>query len=47
MIPVPDRGTLAALSIQVDRNNGFANRRPDPMMDFLRTKIEHVIYVVK
>lgn len=47
MIPVPDRGTLAALSRQVDRNNGFANRRPEQMMDFLETKIQHVIYIVK
>lgn len=47
VIPVPDRGTLAALSGQVDKNNGLANRRPDPMMNFLRTKIKHVIYVVK
>ena len=47
VIPVPDRGTLATLSGQVDKNNGFANRRPDPMMTFLRTKIKHIIYVVK
>ncbi len=47
VIPVPDRKTLATLSKQVDKNNGFYNRRPDPMMSFLRTKIKHVIYIVK
>ncbi len=46
-IPVPNRQTLAALTRQVDQNNGFDNRRPDPMMAFLQTKIKHVIYVVK
>lgn len=47
VIPVPSRETLATLSKQVDKNNGFDNRRPDEMMTFLRTKIKHVIYVVK
>ena len=47
VIPVPSRGTLASLSQQVDKNNGFANRRQYPMMNFLRNKIKHVIYVVK
>jgi YVTN family beta-propeller protein len=47
VIPVPSREILASLSQQVDKNNGFANRRPYPMMNFLRTKIKHVIYVVK
>ncbi|MBD2167783.1 beta-propeller fold lactonase family protein [Calothrix membranacea FACHB-236] len=47
VIPVPRRGTLARLSDQVDRNNGFDNRRPDRMMKFLQKKIKHVIYVVK
>ncbi len=47
VIPVPDHRTLAALTKQVDQNNGFSNRRPDPMMNFLGTKIKHVIYVVK
>jgi YVTN family beta-propeller protein len=46
-IPVPNRRTLAALSQQVDINNGFDNRRQDPMMAFLQNKIKHVIYVVK
>jgi len=46
-IPVPDRGTLAALSRQVDQNNGLTNRRPDPMMAFLKTKIKHVVYIIK
>ncbi len=47
VIPVPNRGTLAALSRQVNQNNGLANRRPDPMMTDLRTKIKHIIYIVK
>jgi YVTN family beta-propeller protein len=47
VIPVPNRGTLQALSKQVDRNNGFQNRRPNSMMSFLRGKIKHVIYIVK
>lgn len=47
VIPVPSGGTLATLSAQVDKNNGFANRRPDPLMTFLSTKIKHVIYIVK
>ncbi len=47
VIPVPNRRTLATLSLQVDKNNGFQNRRLDPMLAFLQTKIKHVIYVVK
>lgn len=47
IIPVPHRGTLAALSAQVDQNNGFGNRRIDPTMRFLQNKIKHVIYIVK
>ncbi|HKE85273.1 MAG TPA: beta-propeller fold lactonase family protein [Vicinamibacterales bacterium] len=47
IIPVPNTPTLNALSRQVDDNNGFGNRRPDALMNFLRTKIEHVIYIVK
>jgi YVTN family beta-propeller protein len=47
VIPVPDRRELQALSKQVDRNNGFQNRRPNSTMSFLRTKIKHVVYVVK
>ncbi|MBW4586754.1 beta-propeller fold lactonase family protein [Aetokthonos hydrillicola Thurmond2011] len=47
VIPVPNRSTLAALSKQVDENNGFQNRRPDPVMSFLRNKIKHVVYIVK
>lgn len=46
-IPVPDDGTLALLSVQVDANNGFFNRRPDPMMAFLHQQIKHVIYIQK
>ncbi|MEC4882908.1 MAG: beta-propeller fold lactonase family protein [Scytonema sp. PMC 1070.18] len=47
VIPAPEPSTLASLSRQVDENNGFNNRRSDPMMAFLRNKIKHVIYVVK
>jgi len=47
IIPVPKAATLAALSRQVDQNNGRSNRRNDPMMAFLRDKIEHVIYIIK
>jgi YVTN family beta-propeller protein len=47
MIPVPSGNTLLALSARVDQNNGVANRRPDPMMTFLRKKIKHIVYVVK
>ncbi len=43
----PDPAPLARLSALVDRNNHFANRRPDPMMAFLRTHIHHVIYILK
>jgi len=46
-IPVPSSSTLAALSVRVDQNDGFANRLPDPMMTFLRKKIKHVVYIVK
>lgn len=47
IIPVPKGGTLAKLSNQVDRNNGFDNHRPDRTMKSLQGKIKHVIYVVK
>jgi YVTN family beta-propeller protein len=47
VIPIPNRAILAALSLQVDKNNGFFNRRVDPLMKFLQNKIKHVIYIVK
>jgi DNA-binding beta-propeller fold protein YncE len=47
IIPVPNSPTIEALSRQVDDNNGLANRHPDPMLNFLSNKIEHVIYIVK
>ncbi|MBW4688859.1 MAG: beta-propeller fold lactonase family protein [Komarekiella atlantica HA4396-MV6] len=47
IIPVPKGGTLAMLSEQVNKNNGFLNRRPDRTMKFLQGKIKHVIYVLK
>ncbi|MBH8566399.1 hypothetical protein I8748_30310 [Nostoc sp. CENA67] len=46
-IPVPNGGTLATLSTQVDKNNGFSNRRPDRTMQYLQGKIKHVIYIIK
>jgi YVTN family beta-propeller protein len=47
IIPVPHGGTLQELSAQVDDNNGRSNRQPSEMMQFLQTKIDHVIYIVK
>src|SRR5262245_24909468 len=47
IIPVPNDLTLSALSRKVDENNGIANRKTDPMMAFLRNRIDHVIYIVK
>lgn len=47
VIPIPNRRTLAALSRQVDWNNGFDNRRPNPLMRFLRDRIKYVVYVIK
>ncbi|MEA5504629.1 beta-propeller fold lactonase family protein [Halotia wernerae UHCC 0503] len=46
-IPVPQGRTLAMLSQQVDKNNGFDNRRPDRTMRFLQGKIKHVVYIIK
>ncbi len=46
-VPVPDAAALARLSAQVDANNQFARRKPDPMMAFLHAHIHHVIYVLK
>src|SRR5271169_612592 len=46
-IPVPDTDTLWYLSFLVDANNGFSNRSPDPMMEFLHDHIKHVIYIQK
>ncbi len=47
VIPVPNTSNLAALSVRVDQNNGFANRLPDRMLTFLRRKIKHIVYIVK
>jgi len=46
-IPVPDGDSLEKLSALVDHNNGFDRSHDDEMMEFLRTKIHHVIYIVK
>ncbi len=49
-LPVPDAKTLAGLTATVARNDGFSTG-PDPadtkLMDVLRSRIKHVIYVVK
>jgi len=47
VVPMPDRNELAYLTRIVDANNGFDNRRADPTMTFLRSRIKHVIYIVK
>ena len=47
VIPVPHSKTLAALSRQVDRNNGFDRRQASEKIRSLRDKIKHVIYIVK
>jgi YVTN family beta-propeller protein len=46
-IPVPNSATLASLSKLVDTNNGFDRRGQDPKMALFRSKIKHIIYVVK
>ena len=47
-IPVPKQGALAALSQQVDRNNGFNHReKGDRVMQALDGKIKHVLYIIK
>jgi YVTN family beta-propeller protein len=43
---IPTGGELAHLSAKVDTNDGFANRRPNPVMAFLNKHIKHVIYIV-
>ncbi len=50
MIPVPTSTQLTALSKQVDQNDGFDKRvqnSQDQVMNILRTKIKHVVYIVK
>lgn len=46
-IPLPlSSSTLAALTAQVDRNNGYGTRQIPALMASLHTKIKHVIYIV-
>jgi hypothetical protein len=48
--PVPDSAELAKLTQQVARNNGYAsapNAGDQQVMEFLRGRIQHIIYVVK
>ncbi|GAC1420512.1 MAG: alkaline phosphatase family protein [Candidatus Velthaea sp.] len=47
VVPIPDRGELAYLTQVVDANNGLENRHADPTMTYLRSRIKHVIYIVK
>ena len=49
-IPVPGPPDLAALSRQVDRNNGFkqpGRGQSNQMMKFLQRHIKHVVYIIK
>jgi len=45
--PVPDASTLKRLSAVVDKNNGVGADHNPGIMAFLRTKITHIIYVMK
>ncbi|OLP16397.1 hypothetical protein BST81_21235 [Leptolyngbya sp. 'hensonii'] len=48
VIPVPKKQDLEALSKQVDFNNGFIFRdKDDRVMDALKGKIKHVLYIIK
>lgn len=47
VIPVPHGEVLEDLTQQADFNNGLFNRQRDPLMSFLRNKIDHVIYIIK
>ncbi len=46
-LPVPSANALGELSRIVDRNNGFRPSPASPLMAYLRTKIHHVIYVMR
>ncbi|HXN09509.1 MAG TPA: hypothetical protein VN860_07575, partial [Candidatus Acidoferrales bacterium] len=46
-LPLPDAPTLEHLSAVVDENNGFGGDHSSDTMAFLRTKITHIIYVMK
>ncbi|HTU82701.1 MAG TPA: bifunctional YncE family protein/alkaline phosphatase family protein [Candidatus Acidoferrales bacterium] len=46
-IPVPSDTELQSLSATVDANNGFVRRRPDAIVQALRGKIRHVIFIMK
>ncbi len=46
-IPVPSSASLARLNLRVGLNNGLQNRRPDPLMNFLSTRIKHIVYIIK
>lgn len=46
-IPMPPVAALARLSAIEDANNGFEQRAPDETMEFLKTRIKHVILVMK
>jgi YVTN family beta-propeller protein len=46
-IPVPSGAALETLSALVDANNGFGRSHDSVKIAFLRSKIKHVIYIVK
>jgi len=49
-LPHPSREELAALTLQVAKNNHFpvhGRARVDPVFSFLRKNVKHVIYIVK
>jgi DNA-binding beta-propeller fold protein YncE len=50
-IPMPRPVELAGLTLQVASNNNFPimaeRRRHDEVMDFLRSRVRHVVYIVK
>ncbi len=48
-IPIPDNRTLAKLTRQVDKNNGFddGHRKPDTTLSSLKNRIKHVLYIIK
>lgn len=50
-IPLPDPETLKSLTLQVSRNNHFSvpakHPESDAVFTFLRSRIHHVIYIIK
>jgi len=49
-VPVPNSASLRALTAQVAKNNFYTQEpagKDEAVMDFVRSKIKHVIYIVK